>query len=140
MEKQLKLRTKDGHIIYGTLNFTSRKSDLLAIFVHGLTGHPNEHTFHGAAQQFPRKGVDVFRFALYTGEKEGRKMSDCTITTHAQDLDSVVSYYRKKYRKIAVIGHSLGSPTILMQMYLKLTPSYYGTPHILLIQKTTRLN
>lgn len=113
MEKQIKLKTKDGHTIYGTLNTSSKKSNALAVFVHGLTGHPNEHHFHGAAQQFPKKGVDVFRFALYTGEKGGRKLSECTITTHTDDLNKVLTHFRSKYKTVAVIGHSLGSPTIL---------------------------
>lgn len=112
-EKQIKLKTKDGHNIYGTLNASGKNSSTLAVFVHGLTGHPNEHTFHGAAQQFPKKEVDVFRFALYTGEKGGRKLSECTISTHSDDLNKVLSHFRDKYKKIAVIGHSLGSPTIL---------------------------
>lgn len=113
MEKKIKIKTSDNHVIYGVLNTKEKKSDTLAIFVHGLTGHPNEHTFYNAAQSFPKRGVDVFRFALYTGEKGGRKLSECTISTHASDLDKVVSYFRKKYKSIAVIGHSLGSPTIL---------------------------
>lgn len=113
MEKQLKLKTNDGHTIYGTLTTSNRKATTLAIFVHGLTGHPNEHTFHAAAEQYPKKGVDVFRFALYTGEKGGRKLSECTISTHANDLNKVLNHFRKTYRKLAVIGHSLGSPTIL---------------------------
>ena len=113
MEKQIKLKTKDGHTIYGILNTSSKKSSILAVFVHGLTGHPNEHTFHGAAQQFPKKGVDVFRFSLYTGEKGGRKLSECTLTTHTEDLNKVLNHFRSKYKTIAVVGHSLGSPTIL---------------------------
>ncbi len=55
MEKQVKLKTKDKHIIYGVLNTSSKKCDKLAIFIHGLTGHPNEHTFYNAANQFPKK-------------------------------------------------------------------------------------
>lgn len=113
MEKKIKIKTSDAHVIYGVLNTKEKKSNTLAVFVHGLTGHPNEHTFYNAAQSFPGKGVDVFRFALYTGEKRGRKLSECTISTHANDLDKVISYFRKKYQSIAVIGHSLGSPTIL---------------------------
>lgn len=113
MEKVTKLKTADGHIIHGVLNTSIKKSDILVIFVHGLTGHINEHTFFNAAQQFPKKGVDVFRFSLYTGEKGGRQLSNCAITTHAKDLNKVSSYFRNKYKTISVVGHSLGSPTIL---------------------------
>lgn len=113
MEKHIKLKTKDGHTIYGTLSTGTKPSKTLAIFVHGLTGHPNEHTFYNAAKIFPKKGVDVFRFSLYTGEKGGRKLSECTITTHSEDLNKVAGHFRNKYQNLAVIGHSLGSPTIL---------------------------
>jgi len=113
MEKQLKLKTTDEHIIYGTLTTGAKPSKVLAVFVHGLTGHPNEHSLFNAARMFPKMGVDVFRFALYTGEKDGRNLSDCTIATHSTDLDQVVKHFRKKYGHISVIGHSLGSPAIL---------------------------
>tara|TARA_B100000508_G_scaffold140564_1_gene142077 strand:- start:6132 stop:6875 length:744 start_codon:yes stop_codon:yes gene_type:complete len=113
MEKNLRLKTSDGHIIHATLNTSARTNKTLVIFVHGLTGHQNEHNFHTAAGQFPKKGVDVLRFSLYTGEKGGRKLSECTIQTHAEDLNIVTKHFRKKYKTIAVVGHSLGSPTIL---------------------------
>ncbi len=46
-------------------------------------------------------------------------MSKSTITTHGKDLDTIVSHFRKKYKKIIVIGHSLGSPTILKSDFSK---------------------
>jgi len=113
MEKTIKRKTADAHTIYGTLNTGEKVSTTLVVFVHGLTGHPNEHTFHTAAQLYPKKNVDVFRFALYSGEKNGRKLSECTIATHSEDLNVVLKYFRKKYTKLVVVGHSLGSPTIL---------------------------
>ena len=119
MEKRVNIKTPDNHIIYGVLNTSRKQSNTLAVFVHGLTGRPNQHTFYNAAGLFPKKGVDVFRFSLYTEKKGGRNMSKCTITTHARDLDKVISYFRKKYKKIAVIGHSLGSPTILKSDFSK---------------------
>jgi hypothetical protein len=36
MQKKLKIKTKDGHIIYGTLDLPSKKKDKLIIFVHGV--------------------------------------------------------------------------------------------------------
>ncbi|MEX0931854.1 MAG: alpha/beta hydrolase [Candidatus Paceibacterota bacterium] len=119
MERYTKFKTKDDHVIYGILNTSNRSSETLAIFVHGLTGHPNEHTFFNASRLFPKKGIDVFRFYLYAGEKGGRKLSECTIATHAKDLDTVISHFRKKYKTIAVIGHSLGGPTILKSDFLR---------------------
>lgn len=131
MEKQVKLKTKDKHTVYGILNTSTKKSNILAIFVHGLTGNPNEHTFHGAAQLFPKKGVDVFRFALYTWAKGGRKLSECTISTHADDLNIVLTYFRNKYKTIAVIGHSMGSPTILKSDTSKVDSIVFWDPSYL---------
>jgi predicted alpha/beta-fold hydrolase len=95
MEKNVKLKTGDGHVIHGTLNTGTKTSKILVIFVHGLTGHQHEHNFHTAASQFPKKGVDVFRFSLYTDEKGGRRLSACTIQTHAEDLNIVTKHFRK---------------------------------------------
>lgn len=113
MEKKLELSAAEGHVIHGVLNTTDESNDVLVVFVHGLTGDLREHLYHSAAATFPQEGVDTFRFALYTDERKGRKLSECTIAIHAGDLNTVLSYFQESYRSIAVVGHSLGSPTIL---------------------------
>lgn len=113
MEKQIKLKTDDGYVIYGVLSSGTRASDHLIVFVHGLTGHKNEHIFYNAARFFPKKGFDVFRFDLYSGEKGGRSLVDCNIRTHASDLNVVLKNFGKKYIHISVVGHSLGGPTVV---------------------------
>lgn len=130
MEKQVTLNAGDRHTIHGVLNTGEKESETLAVFVHGLTGHPNEHIFYNAARRFPKESIDTFRFALYTGEEGGRKLSECTISTHASDLNQVISHFRDTYKTIVVIGHSLGSPTILksdtskMDVIILWEPSY----------------
>ncbi|HEX5774646.1 MAG TPA: alpha/beta fold hydrolase [Candidatus Paceibacterota bacterium] len=114
MEKFLNFKTKDGHTIYGTLNTTAKPSRSVIVFVHGLTGHQNEHYFYNAARLFPKKGFDTYRFDLYNGDKGGRSLSDCTVQTHASDLSVVLSQLKKKYKNIHVVGHSLGGPTIVL--------------------------
>lgn len=113
METSLKLKTSDKHIIYGTLRSSNTKSNVLLIFVHGLTGNQNEHIFFNGARFFEKQKIDTFRFDLYSGEKGGRSLSHCGISTHAQDLNTVVKYFRKKYKTIFVAGHSLGGVTVL---------------------------
>jgi pimeloyl-ACP methyl ester carboxylesterase len=120
MEKKLRLKTSDGHVIYGTLNSAAKTHDL-AIFVHGLTGFQNEHIFYNAARFFPKKGIATFRFDLYSGEKGGRTLTDCTIKTHAADLEQVVKHFSPKYKKIHLVGHSLGGPTIVLANLQKIT-------------------
>jgi len=112
MEKEIKIKTKDNHIIYGILN-AAKKTKNLVIFVHGLTGHPNEHLFYNAVPFFNIKNYTTFRVALYSSEKKARTLTDCTLTTHTEDLNCVLNYFKKKYSKIFLVGHSFGGPTIL---------------------------
>ena len=130
LEKTLSLKTKDGKKIHCIHNTSTKKNDSVALFVHGLTGHPNEHTFFNAAQQYPKKGVDVFRPALYWWNDGNRMLHECSLSTHAEDLNRVVQYLRPKYKHIHLVGHSCGSPTILKADHQKATtvtlwdPSY----------------
>jgi len=113
MEKQIKIKTKDNHCIYGTWRSAKRATKNLIIFVHGLTGNKNEHLFFNGADFFATHGFDSFRFDLYSGEKNGRNLTQVSMAIHAVDLDEVVKYFRKKYHNIFVIGHSLGALVIL---------------------------
>ncbi len=112
MEKEIKIKTPDDHIIYGTLNQFD-KTEKLIIFVHGLTGNQNEHHFYNSAKFFPNKGYATFRFDLYTCMDKARSLTDSTIKQHSKDLDCVVSHFKNKYDKLFLVGHSLGGPTIL---------------------------
>lgn len=114
MEKTLNFKTKDGHTIYGTLNTPTKQANAVVVFVHGLTGHQNEHYYYNAARFFPKKGFATYRFDLYSGEKGGRALSDCSVRTHASDLSLVLDRLKSKYKYIHVVGHSLGGPTIVL--------------------------
>ncbi|MEK7650595.1 MAG: alpha/beta fold hydrolase [Patescibacteria group bacterium] len=114
MEKEIKIKTPDKHVVYGTLRLANKKSDSLLIFVHGLTGYRNEHKFYNGARYFAAKNINTFRFDLYSWEKDARKLSDCGLSTHAADLNTVVKFFRKKFKKIFVAGHSFGGITILL--------------------------
>lgn len=114
MEKVLKIPTTDRHIIYGTLNTDRKSSNRLIIFVHGLTGHQNEHTYFNAARLFPKNGFATFRFDLYSGEKKARSLTNSTIHTHVRDLETILGYFADKYRHIFLVGHSYGGLTILL--------------------------
>lgn len=94
---------------YGGLN------NPVVIFVHGLTGHMDEHLFYNGARYFYRRGIPSIRFNLYDWQKSARKLTNCTLNTHAYDLNVVIDYLRKrKVNKIVTIGHSYGGPTILL--------------------------
>lgn len=113
MEKEIKIKTSDNHIIYGVLNTPNKKTEKLIIFVHGITGHKNEHIFYNAKNFFTKYGYATFRFDLYSEEKKGRSLTGVGISTHAKDINTVMDFFSKKYKKIYGVGHSLGAPSIL---------------------------
>ncbi len=83
----------------------------LVIFVHGLTGDPNEHQFYNGARYLEQQGFSSFRYYLY----DSRPLRQATLKTHAADFDAVVAYFRKHgKRKIFAVGHSYGGTTILL--------------------------
>lgn len=130
MQKQIIIKTKDKkNNIYGVLDYKTKK-DKLIIFVHGLTGHKNEHQFYNAAKYFATKGFVVFRFDLYSGEKGGRKLDDCTIDTHINDLNNVIKYFITKYQVIYLVGHSLGGPVILQANLKPITKIVLWDPSV----------
>lgn len=91
------------------------------IFVHGLTGHMDEHPFYNGAQYFYDQGISSLRFNLYDWQKDARKLTNCTLKIHANDLNLVIDYLREKsVKKIFAIGHSYGGPTILLADQSKL--------------------
>lgn len=55
MQKEVRIKTTDKKTIFGTLDTPKGKSKGLIIFVHGLTGHHNEHIFFNAAKYFTKK-------------------------------------------------------------------------------------
>lgn len=55
MQKEVRIKTTDKKTIFGTLDTPEGKSKGLIIFVHGLTGHRNEHIFFNAAKYFTKK-------------------------------------------------------------------------------------
>ena len=113
MEKQIKIPIENKKFIYGVLRGSLDKP--LVIFVHGFTGDRNEHQFFNGARFFNRHGFSSFRFNLYDWKKDARKLEECTLSLHGQDLDTVVEHFRKEgVKKIFVIGHSFGGLTGLL--------------------------
>lgn len=113
MEKEIIIDTPDGHKIYGFLSTPKEKPDKLVIFVHGFTGNCNEHIFFNGAKYLRGEGIANFRFDLYNWQKGGRTFTDCDIQTHVDDLKTVVEYFKNKFKKIYLIGHSLGGIVVL---------------------------
>lgn len=112
MEKNIKIRTPDKKTIDGILRGTFKQN--LIVLTHGLCGNMNEAMHYNAARFFEKHGFATFRFNLYSWEKTNRKLHECTLKTHGQDIDTALRYLRSKgTKKIFIIGHSYGFPSIL---------------------------
>lgn len=112
MEKILTLHPQKDIRITGRLRGTLAKP--LIVFVHGLTGSMDEHIFFNGARYLERHGVSSFRFNFYDWTVRSRKLDTSTLATHAADLDYVIAHFRKLgVKKIVVVGHSYGGPTIM---------------------------
>lgn len=112
MQNKIQLKTKDNHIIYGTLD-SDRDNQTLLIFVHGMTGDQDEHHYFNAVPFFTKKGFDTFRFDFYSGRSNARSLSESSITTHSKDLKLIIDSFKNKYKNIILIGHSFGALVIL---------------------------
>ena len=116
MEQRWALKTDDGFVIHGLKNVSDQAAPPArrAIFIcHGLTGHMYEYAIKCAADHF-QNDFDVYRFNFYDGEEGARSLIDCTIQTHADDLNRVLDKFGGGYDQIYLIGHSYGGPTIML--------------------------
>jgi pimeloyl-ACP methyl ester carboxylesterase len=109
------IETADNYRIYGCTNSDKGSSpDRAIVMVHGLTGNMDEYQHKSAANFFIKHGYDVVRFDLYSDMPGSRSLSHCTLQTHAADLNTVIEQKASAYRKLFLIGHSYGGPTIMV--------------------------
>lgn len=113
MEKNWILEARDGTNIYGVLNSSDKNTKKAIFLVHGLNRDMHEYAFKRAADYFS-ENYDVYRFNLYDGREKGRALIDCTLQTHADDLDDVLNHYAGGYESVFLIGHSYGGPTVIL--------------------------
>lgn len=111
MKKDIQINTSDKCKIYGTLDSNGNSS--LMIFVHGITGNKDEHHYFNAVPFFAQNDFDTFRFNFYCRDKEARPLSESSITSHANDLKTIIDFFKDKYENLILVGHSLGALVIL---------------------------
>ncbi len=113
MEKTLKIKISPENYLYG--KFQGSLTRPLFIVLHGMPGSMDEEFYRKATEFFWKRGFSTFRFNFYGGERDSRQLMDCTLETHAHDLDVVVRHFRKKgTKRIFVAGHSFGGLVTLL--------------------------
>ncbi len=114
MEQDILIQTSDNKVIYGVLNKKNQESsEKLIIFVHGFTGNIYEHIFHNGVRFFTEAGYDTVRFSLYWFEDDARHLTTATFDDHINDFKAVVAQFSDTYKKIILVGHSLGAQIII---------------------------
>jgi dienelactone hydrolase len=113
MELEIKIRTSDKHLIYGTLLKSQKKTNKLVIFCHGFTGNRNEHVFFNGARFFAEKGYNTFRFDFYSDSKGARHFGETKLSIHGADITTVLTYFQNKYESVYLVGHSFGGTSLL---------------------------
>ena len=110
MEKRVKINSDQQFAIYGKLIFGSEKksNENLIIFVHGLTDNEDSYLQVNCSAFFTKYEFDVFRFSFYGTYKKSRRLLQSSISTHVNDLKRILNFFKDKYERIFLIGHSLG--------------------------------
>jgi len=104
----------DGKKIFVYCNRAEDEPSKKAIIIgHGLGGSPNGYMHLIARNYFNAMGYDVYRMAFYWDEPEYRILHECTLATHAQDLNTVINVVRGGHDKLFVCGHSYGGLTLV---------------------------
>lgn len=104
----------DEKHIYGFASLVDGDTDKLVVTAHGLTGNPYEYLHMVARDHFIECGYDVCQFWFYHDEDDARKLHECTLRTHARDLQMVLNHFEDDYSQIFVCGHSYGGLSTVM--------------------------
>lgn len=109
---------RDKEEINGILNRVV-ENEKVVVFVHGLSGNPGEPAFYAAKRLFPTKGYDTLRLFLYSHDKKSKHFAwNTSLQQHREDVEDVIKKLEKKYKKIFIVGHSIGGPIIYQSEYI----------------------
>jgi pimeloyl-ACP methyl ester carboxylesterase len=115
IEKKVLIQSKSGSNLHGVLYLHSDDSikDSIVIMCHGFTGDKYEWgRFPEMARRCNQEGFDGLIFD-FSGSGENKR-EPVTIKKQSLDLESVYNWTKSKgYKKIAVLGLSLGGLTTL---------------------------
>jgi len=120
--KEIKIIFNNNGKIVGKLHKKQNPKGLI-ILVHGFTGSiegPGGTSWIKLAKLLAKENFDVFRFNFcFTspGWKEFHKM---TIASEVSDLKLILKKFSTKYRKIGIVGESLGGAVSILAFNKKI--------------------
>jgi len=101
------LKAHDGKKIAVEIN-SLEGNEIGILYFHGFTGSINGHNAYNAANTWPKKGYDFWRMNICPGGEGFRDMGNLRFGQSVEDAKRVIATMHRKYKKIFVVGHSLG--------------------------------
>ena len=99
-----------GEKIEGILHLPDNSTHSLVILVHGFTGSKNgpDKIFIKLAKKIAAEGFAVLRFNFRFTSEDLSEFYKMTIRGEVSDLKLIISEMSKRYKKIALVGESMG--------------------------------
>lgn len=101
-----RITTADNDFI--DIDWSKVDSDKLVVLLHGLEGSSQQSYIKGMTQLFNNKGFDVLAFNFRSCSGEMNNANRFYHSGETSDLDYVLSLVKDKYKKLFLVGFSLG--------------------------------
>jgi len=86
----------------------------LVILAPGLGGWMHDLLLFNASRYLEKENISTLRVSFYGDEKDQRDIGNFDIKTNALDIDTIVSYVKKKGVKwVGIVGHSYSGMAIV---------------------------
>ncbi|MBW2993166.1 lysophospholipase [Candidatus Woesearchaeota archaeon] len=116
-QEKVEFRNSKVQKLVGVMHIHEKKTDKIAIYVHGYRSSKESSKAVYLGKSLPEKKIVLFRIDLSgRGESDG-KFEDTTITQYIDDLRCAIDFAENSgYKKLSVIGNSLGGLVSLQEV------------------------
>ncbi|PRX40786.1 YheT family hydrolase [Salegentibacter salegens] len=110
-----RIELSDGDFLDLERSFYSAKNDKIIILLHGLAGNANRPYMLGMAKHFQENGWDIASMNFRSCSGEINRLYRSYHAGATEDLEAVINHLQQeqKYKKIALVGFSLGGNLML---------------------------
>jgi len=110
--KEVFVKNKKGERLAGVLD-KSKEDKALIILCHGFAGTKEYSLFKTISNELTKDGFSIFRFDFSGNGKSEGVFGEAGLLKESDDLKSVLKRF-KKYKKIILIGHSMGGAACIL--------------------------
>ena len=111
MESSLRFQSYDGTALEGTYSGDRRKSDIVAVMVHGITSSRDEYgLFSGLAEYLASRGTPSVRFDYRCHGKSKQPMESMILSGIVNDIEAAarLGLEESNASQVCVVGMSFG--------------------------------